>query len=229
MDAVQSRGSLFVRQVLPFLTDVDVESLHKLLKRDWPNRQLCALLDTEGSAVRKVVLVCLTLTGTMDEVPAVSEQLRNDDPDVAGFAEHALWSIWFRAAGDPAETALNQAVRLLGENRLDEAQTRLVALTRQYPFFAEAYNQLAIANFLKGDYAATIDHCEKALALNEWHFGAMAGLGHSYAALGQLHQALSAYTKAMQCHPRLEGIRHTSLIIRRNLKRVDSNVPKATT
>ena len=61
--------------------------------------------------------------------------------------------------------------------------------------------------------------CRRTLRLNGHHFGALAGLAHSYASLGQLDRALNAYHHALRVHPRLEGIRQSISQIRAYLRR----------
>jgi tetratricopeptide (TPR) repeat protein len=89
---------------------------------------------------------------------------------------------------------------------------------RHCPRFAEAHNQLAIAHFLKGDYEGAVRHSKCALLLNGYHFGALAGLGHSYAALGRLHEAMASYQLALRLNPRLEGIRQSIRAVRTRLR-----------
>jgi hypothetical protein len=43
--------------------------------------------------------------------------------------------------------------------------------------------------------------------LNPHHFGAMAGLGHCYASIGQFDQSVQAYRCVLQMQPRMAGIR----------------------
>jgi len=77
------------------------------------------------------------------------------------------------------------------------------------PTFAEAYNQRAIVLFLLGRYEQAAEDCLRALRLNPYHFGAMAGLGHCHASLGRWERALEAYHRTLQLHPRAEGIRQS--------------------
>ena len=75
------------------------------------------------------------------------------------------------------------------------------------PNFAEAYDQPDSAPHLQDDYTGAVSDCRRAVRLNRCHFGAMAGMGHAHAHLGQYQQALRCYRAALNIHPRMEGIR----------------------
>lgn len=225
-----SHGREFTRQIRPILERQDTEALLGRLSRWWPNEMLRAVLTCGCDDAAKTALVCLSLTGTMADTADIASLLHHDDPATAALAERALWSIWFRAGDDRANTSITQAVHLISENLLDKALDLLDGLVARCPTFAEAYNQLAIVHFLKGDYHRAIENCQEALRLNGHHFGAMAGLGHGYASLGKWKRALEAYCGSLQLHPRLEGIRQSIQQIRKGLDRVgsSSNSPSST-
>ncbi len=214
-----THGREFVRQVRPILEAQDIESLIRYLRHYWPGQCLRGLLTCGYDEAVKAVLVCLWCTGTKADTRAVARLLHDDDGQMAALAEHALWSIWFRAGDDRANVHLMHAVRLLGRGRFDQAIKSLDALIGRCSTFAEAYNQRAIAHFLSGEYVCAISDGMQAVRLNEHHFGALAGLGHSYAALGRLDRALEAYRRSLELHPRLEGVRESIRQIRECIAR----------
>jgi tetratricopeptide (TPR) repeat protein len=220
MNLTHSHGREFVRQALPLLARMDTPRLLEHLHQNWPNSALRDLLACGEEDARKVAVVCLALTGSSEDLPSIAAVLHDDDPTTAGFAEHAMWSIWFREAGPAAENLLARAVEWIGRNQLDEAIGELASIVHRYPDLAEAHNQLGIAHFLKGEYAAAIDDCRRVLELNPYHFGALAGLGHCHAARGELREAYDAYRRALRLHPRLEGIRQTLMQVRKALREV---------
>jgi len=192
----------------------------RYLQRYWPNRALRGLLSCGHDDAVKLALVCLSLAGTMTDNRAVARLLDDDDTRTATLAENTLWSIWFRAGDDQANLRLVRAVHLIDRGRLDQAIELLSRIIHCCPAFAEAYNQRAIACFLKSDYACSIENCKKALQLNAHHFGALACLGHAYTSLGHLYPALEAYRRSLEVHPRLEGIRQSIHQIRQCIARL---------
>ena len=214
-----THGREFVRETLGILQLGHGPALLNHLARRWPREQLCALLACGHEDAAKVALLGLSLTGTMADVSDVTRMLSDDDAFTAALAEQAAWSIWFRAGDPEANATLIYAVEELGDNRLDDALGRLVALVERCPDFAEARNQLAVARFLRGEYAPAIDECRRVLELNPHHFGALAGLGHCHAALGRLEPALDAYYASLRINPRMEGIRQSIQRVRRHARR----------
>jgi len=204
----------FVEQIRPILERRDNQALAATLDGEWPHDQLVAFLDPRHPDAVKVALICLALTGQAGDEPRIVPLLHDDDAATVAYAEYALWSIWFRSCPDPeAVEALNAAIHLIGEDCLAAAVEQLDALIARSPDFAEVYNQRAIAFYLQGDYEQAIADCRQTLQLNPCHFGAWAGLGHCYVTCERLEEALDAYTNALRIHPRLEGIRQTTLYL----------------
>ncbi len=210
MSLSYSHGREFVEQVRPFLEKQDPHGLVRFLSTYWSRHQVRGLLGCGHTDAMKAAAACLALTGTSEDNAALAPLLHSEDPTLVAIAEHALWSIWFQSGDEVADGRLQRAVRLIGENDFDGAIECLDCLLVRCPDFAEAYNQRAITYFLKEDYRASLADCRRTLRLNPFHFGAMAGIGHCYASLGQLQMALEAYRRALQMHPRLEGV-HQSI------------------
>lgn len=202
-----SHGREFVEQVRPFLERVDIEGLVQHLHQFWPPDSLKALLRCGHEDAACMALAGLSVVGRMEDCPAIAALLHDDDGLTADLAEHALWSIWFRAGGAGTHEQVVAAVRLISQGELDAACQQMTSVLAAHPDFAEAYHQMALVHFLQGNYVRAISFCQATLLLNCWHFGAMALLGHCYAATGQLDQACLAYQRALQLHPRLQGVR----------------------
>lgn len=219
---VATEGQEFVSAIRPILEQRDPWVLLEHLERNVTIGQLRALLYCEDQDAVKVAVFCFAWLGTMDHVAEVARQLHSPDKMVAFLAEHALWSIWFRAGDARANADLHEAVHLIHEGRLDAAIETATRILGRCPDYAEAYNQRAIAHFLKGDYAPAVEDCQDAIVRNPCHFGALAGLGHCYAVLGKLELALSAYRRALAIYPRMDGMRESIRQIRRGLARSQS-------
>ena len=73
--------------------------------------------------------------------------------------------------------------------------------------FGEAFNQCAIAYFFLQEWQGSIAFCRKTLEIIPTHFGAIAGMGHSYTQMGNMNRALMCYQRAIQINPRMMVIR----------------------
>lgn len=197
----------FVQLIRPVLETGDFELLAHHVQRRWPNARLRELLFCGYDDATKVALFCLSLTGSMQDCPAVARLLKHQDRFVRELAENTLWSIWFRAGGDDANCRLREAVHCIGQTRLKEARRLLDALIDRYPDFAEAYNQRGIVEFLLGRYGHARRDLLETVRRNRTHFAALAGMGHCYAARGKWEKALAWYHRAARVHPDAEGLR----------------------
>ena len=75
------------------------------------------------------------------------------------------------------------------------------------PDCAEPYNQRATAHYLMEDFSAALRDCQRAVERMPCHFGAWAGLGHSYTHLGDFARAIEAYDQALKINPHMSAIR----------------------
>ncbi|MBB6428257.1 tetratricopeptide repeat protein [Algisphaera agarilytica] len=196
----------FLATVTPALNSGDVEALREVVSDQWKPHDLCGLLRHKELDVRRTAVVTLGVTGDVSVVGCLTRCLHDDDEQVHHFAEDALWSIWFRSGKCAAADQFRAGVTALTEDDYPAAIEAFRAAVDQDPAFAEAYNQLAIAHYLSSEWEASVSACRQVLALMPTHFGAMAGLGHCYAHLGQLRQAIDCYRRALAINPRMSPI-----------------------
>ncbi len=211
----EAQGRRLVAQALPLIASDDAVGLTAVLGRDWTEADLARQLVVGEPDARKVAVACLATTGTLAVNRALARTLHHDDSATVTLAEHALWAIWFRAGSPKANAGLRRAIRLMNRNDLAEATAVLTEVIAAEPDFAEAYNQRAICHHLDDQPALSIADCNCTLERNPYHFGAMAGCGHSYAQLGQYAEAMACYRAALAIHPRLDGIRQSIRCLRR--------------
>ena len=104
------------------------------------------------------------------------------------------------AAANPSEKAvLAHKIR-----RLTPGATELI---EHAPWFAEAWNQRALARFHRREYNDSIRDCRQALEINPYHFGAASGMGQCYLKLGDRLSALESFRRALRLNPNLERVR----------------------
>jgi len=197
----------FVRAVKPVLERRDLQGLLTLLKTNWTAEQIVSLLSCGDCDARKVAALSLSLVGCHHCLPELARQLKDPDPVVNQMAEHAMWSIWFRAGTGEANHQLARGALAMGRRDFEHAIShfdRAIALSPEFP---EAYNQRAIAKYLLDRYEPAIDDSRKATELMPIHFGAWAGMGHCYTHLDRLPEAAECYQRALEINPHLSEIR----------------------
>jgi tetratricopeptide (TPR) repeat protein len=204
----------FLAVALPALQRRDPEHLADQVNQRWDARQLCQLLYEGTPDARKVVCLTLGLVGDMQCVSCLAGALHDPDEQMHAMAEHALWSVWFRAGGDQAIGRFRCGLEAMEANELPCALEQFHRAVELDPNFAEAFNQCAIAHYLLEQWSQTIEDCQEAVQRVPVHFGAHAGMGHAYAQLGDLEQAAACYERALAINPRMPTIQQALQRIR---------------
>lgn len=129
------------------------------------------------------------------------EDLKHPDETIRDRATSELWRIWFHQKGMMGFELLRRAQILLEAGEVSQAETVLTELISDIPDFAEAWNRRAVLYYTIGEYKKAIEDCKLVIKLNPIHFGALHGLGLSYAALGEYRTAIQAFRQALSIQP----------------------------
>ncbi len=120
--------------------------------------------------------------------------------------EQRIWGLWLEAETGSGDVLLKDGMQAMNERDLPRAEESFTALTELDPDFAEGWNKRATVRYHMGKYGGSLDDIKRTLTLEPRHFGAMAGLGLVYDALGDLEAAAEAYRKALEINPYMPGI-----------------------
>lgn len=164
------------------------------------------MLEHPAVGVRRATVLALGLTGTFQSNADLAKRLHDEDELVAKTASDSLWEIWFRGDNDEACLELQRAVHLPDQHQVMACIDEVI---REWPEFAEPYNQRAIVHFARGDYQKSITDCETTLRLNPFHFGAQAGIGQCHMKTRKYSLALRAFQLALDINPHLEYLEQT--------------------
>lgn len=93
--------------------------------------------------------------------------------DEALKTEDRIWDAWMHHPHRAAAEALERATRDIAAKRYDIAETRLTALLRSAPGFAEAWHKRATLYYLLGRDAECLNDIQRTLQLEPRHFAAM--------------------------------------------------------
>jgi tetratricopeptide (TPR) repeat protein len=116
-------------------------------------------------------------------------------------AAREIWSIWTHHEDERINTLMNHGVRMMGEDKFNEALESFNLIIPAAPDFAEGWNKRATLYFLMGSYPASVRDIEATLVLEPKHFGAISGLGLIYRAIGKPAAALKAFEKTLEIYP----------------------------
>ncbi|MCA9103261.1 MAG: tetratricopeptide repeat protein, partial [Planctomycetales bacterium] len=130
--------------------------------------------------VRRAAVLGLGLLGGYECNDALGKALLDEDRVVRNLAETGIRAVWLRAGNDEQRRHLGEVIRLNLSQDYGECVRLASTLLEQVPWFAEAWNQRAIACYNLGRYQDSVDDSHQALEINPYHFGAAAGMGQSY-------------------------------------------------
>lgn len=201
-----------------FKNAADAESLKELLTSKYSENDLIDYLQNDNPLVGRAAATALGLIGSMNVVPALVENLKNDDLRACLNTEIALWNVWSRSGDESVDRMLKTGKRHLENENFSEAIEQFTAVIEAAPNFAEGYNQRAIAYFVVEAWENALEDCQQALKLNPHHFGAFAGMGHVYLRLGKIDKAVDAYKQALIINPNLISIAELLMQIRREFQ-----------
>jgi tetratricopeptide (TPR) repeat protein len=182
-----------------------VGTLERLLA--WGNRQS-----------RRAAVLALGYLGDFESNPAVGRALVDSDRGVRLLAETAIRSLWCRAGSENQQEALSQLIRLNNARRYEEVLPLAGRLLDCAPWYAEAWNQRAIARYGLKRFDQAIDDCRRTLQINPFHFGAATGMGYCHLQRDEPQAALECFRRALRLNPGLETVRAQLVKLQRSLK-----------
>ncbi|MEM6323298.1 MAG: hypothetical protein AAF748_06430 [Pseudomonadota bacterium] len=112
-----------------------------------------------------------------------------------------IWSHWLTAPDDAAQAVLNAAIQRRQIADYLGALKHLDILVKDYPDYAEGWNQRATIYFLIGDWDASLADVDAVLAIEPRHFGALSGRAMIYMQQGRVPLAQLAIKEAKEHHP----------------------------
>lgn len=156
---------------------------------------------------RRAAVLALGLMADYGSNAVLGRALVDEDRGVRILADNAMRSIWCRCGNEAQRRQLGLVVRLNTSQQFGDAVVAASDLIAQAPWFAEAWNQRAIAHYSCGRYSESIRDCQQALEINPYHFGAAAGMGQCFLQIGNQASALESFRRALRLNPDLEGVR----------------------
>jgi tetratricopeptide (TPR) repeat protein len=130
------------------------------------------------------------------------------DPDEALGTEDRIWEAWMHHPHRAAAEVLQLATRDIAARRYDIAETRIAALLRSAPDFAEAWNKRATLFYLQGRDQECLGDLQRTLELEPRHFAAMLHFAELLLAAGSGRGDIRfACTAALSLHPHLPRAR----------------------
>lgn len=201
-----------------YLHDEDSARFIRAVSENYMVPTLARLAVGGDRVTRRAAMLALGFLGSFDENRIVGRALRDPDRAVRLIAENGIREIWRRDGADEHQKRLDRLVRLSGAGEFQRTIALATELIEECPWYAEAWNQRAIAYFHLGDYECSANDCQQTLELNPYHFAAAVGMGQCYLEQGDGRAALECFHRALEINPALEAVRMQVQYLRRTLE-----------
>jgi tetratricopeptide (TPR) repeat protein len=218
MDSESTRHPVLRELYEQFLADEDAAAFVHRVGRRYTTATLERLVQYGSRLDRRAAVLALGYLGNYESNGTLGRALCDADRGVRLLAENAIRSVWVRAGTERQRREINSVIALNTAADYENAYHRVNRLLDEAPWFAEAWNQRAIAGYCTARYEQSIRDCQQALELNPYHFGAAAGMGQCYLKLGVRSMALEAFRRALKLNPNLEGVRANVAYLERLMK-----------
>ncbi len=129
------------------------------------------------------------------------------DTNEAKRIEAQIWGIWTQRGVSEIDNTMALGIQAMSAGAFRQSINLFAGIIETAPDYAEAWNKRATAYYLAGKFDESVRDIQKTLALEPRHFGAMAGMGMIYVAIGKPQAALSVWEKALVIHPHMTGLR----------------------
>lgn len=117
--------------------------------------------------------------------------------------EDRIWGVWMHHPHRGAAAVLEAATSDIAARRYDIAETRLTALLRSAPLYAEAWHKRATLYYLLGRDEECLRDLQRTLELEPRHFAAMLHFAEIRLGDGARAEARFAFAAALSLHPHL--------------------------
>lgn len=205
--ADQRRFPLLASYYEQYLDDHDLDRFARKATRHYAQGTLERLAEHDEAVVRRSAVLALGFLGDYRANPTMGKALLDDDRTVRLLAENSIRDVWARLGNDVQRRKLQLILKLNAAKHHEEADRRATELIASAPWFAEAWNQRAVARYARSRFAEAVRDCNEALELNPYHFAAATGMGHAYLRLDNPLAALECFRRALRLNPSLEGVR----------------------
>ena len=202
----QNRFPLLDKLYLRYLDDENSAAFIIAVSRRYMACSLERLARFGGQLSRRGGVLALGFLGSYRSNEVMGKALHDADRVVRMIAENGIREIWRRDGSETHRHELDVIVRQNDSFQFDEALDRATSLINAAPWFAEVWNQRAIACYRLRRFEEAANDCHQTLELNPYHFAAAVGMAHCYLELGEGYAALDCFRRAFDINPGLDVV-----------------------
>jgi tetratricopeptide (TPR) repeat protein len=202
-----------------YLRDAETAPFIKAVSERYTVGTLLRLARNGTRISRRAAVMALSFLGGYECNGVFGNALSDSDRGVRMIAETGIRQVWCRAGNEVQRQQIGVVIRLNSTRQFDEARVRSSQLIAQAPWFAEAWNQRAVAYHGLQFFDEAVRDCQQALELNPYHFGAAAGMGQCQLEQSNPVAALESFRRALRINPDLDHVRAQVVRLQRTLRR----------
>jgi len=200
------------------LLEEDSAAFIKAVSQHYTTATFERLAESGSPISRRAAVLALGFLGGYESNATMGRALGDTDRGVRMLAENGIRQVWCRGGNEVQRQQLGVVIRLNSSQQYEEAIVKATELIEQAPWFAEAWNQRAIAHYAMERFDESVRDCHQTLEINPYHFGAAAGMGQCYLEQGRAAAALESFRRALRLNPSLEGVRAQVAYLQRTLE-----------
>jgi tetratricopeptide (TPR) repeat protein len=171
-----------------------------------------------GPILRRAATMAVGFLGDYSHNAILGRALSDHDRGVRLLADSGIRQLWRRDGNLRQQRQMSRLCRLNQNDQYAEAIREATALIDEAAYFAEAWNQRAVALFALQRFEEAANDCHQTLELNAYHFGAAVGMAHCYLQLDEPFAALENFRRALALNPDLEDVRGNIELLARALE-----------
>ncbi len=172
-----------------------------------PVSEAIAMLEQGKTPERRQAVLTLARIGDQRATQPLAKALHDADRMVRETSAQALWQVWHRSGNDEVDRRLQAGIDAMNRRALAEAVNIFSEVIAMAPDFAEGYNKRATVYYMQERYEESLEDCDKTLALNPVHFGALSGSGLVYLGLRNPVRALEFFKRAIAVNPNMPSVK----------------------
>lgn len=175
-------------------------------------------LENKAPETRTAAAERLGDVGTMDDVVALLNSVRDEEEAVRNTAEQSIWKIWARSGDANVDRIYARGIREMNEGSFARAISTFTEIIKLKPDFAEGWNKRATLYFMTEQYDKSLEDCDEVMKRNPYHFGALSGYGHIHVEFKLYEQAIEYFEKALKINPNMVSIARLIQRLEKQLK-----------
>lgn len=201
-----------------FLDDENTAGFIQAVALRYTLPSLVRLLTAGKYVSRRAAAFAITFLGDYSHNTALGEALRDKDRGVRMLADNGIRQLWRRDGNAAQQQRLAELMRMNTASLYEECHPAASEFIEETPWFAEGWNQRAIALFALERYEESANDCHQCLELNPYHFAAAVGMAHCYLEMEDPFAALECFRRSLGLNPDLEEVRVQISYLQRTLE-----------